>query len=92
MGLCLLIACGCDAGLEGTFGDAHSEDLVLWRLASGEAWSGQGKVCCTVEHLWRPGSWQCCGRSRSSVQGFAERPGTLVKEREISKGKGMEEV
>lgn len=44
MGLCLLIACGCDAGLEGTFGDAHSEDLVLWRLASGEAreWPGEG--------------------------------------------------
>lgn len=38
------------------------------------------------------GSRQCCGRSRSSVQGFTEWSGTLVKEREISKGKGMEEV
>lgn len=55
MGICLLIAA---LGLEGTFGDAHSMDLMLW-VPSGD-WllgkklgSGQGKVCPTVEHPWR---------------------------------------
>lgn len=36
---------------------------------------------------------KCCGRSRGSVQDFAEWPGMLVKKRrEISKGKGVEEA
>lgn len=45
MGMCLLIAV---LGLEGTFGDAHSKDLMLWVLSGDwllgkKLGSGQGE-------------------------------------------------